>query len=815
MEKLKPNTLPLLSGLALLMLASACTAGVEFNKLPSLADGGETTDTGEDADEDPLPDKLPAIDPLDLASSVAFPLGAAVAGTPASLKVLLRTASGALYKESLAITQIFVSLSPGSRCTIDLGDLSLGSQSGVVELALTPRIRALPCGVRLTNIAHPEEYVDLSGLTFGAGDFDAASSSVSLPVSSVLQGSSTYLEVAAADAYGNLIGSGGLTTSDFSMVTTGGGTATLSQGAVSDLGDGRYRIAIDGTTFGSAVGLEAQHSGVKVGSDSLSLAVTIPPFDLAYDNSVGVLQKIVDISADGAFGVYLDAPSGLQQVYLWDFATSTSTLLSQDSGGTPGNSHSDEPSISADGLYVVFRTYSSNLVSGTPATYVGSSVVRLERSAVDQPFALSSSTYQLHDYYRDKQVNVGQCNPGSYYAYKELYCDGSRYNGYNGNYSHFYHPSYGWAWNLPYYDGSYDGDADGYPDYSGDACAWYVSGEEPSGWSTQGYGLTDWSDYRTGTPYDVNYTTYNAYKYYRQPTVSNTGVIAYQIQDTEPYITWLNDVCGGEGSGWGGSTYASQEVAKWDGSSESVLTSSNFSVQWNTTIQSVSSNPRISADGNDVAYWTLADVSFSSDNSCYYDITRQLQARVNATTVAAYDSRYYYNGWCTGQQIYYQNTLKTPTMSGGKVAFSSSTYKYDSSVGYTGYWRLTTGQNIAGSWGQSGERLKTNPGDTSTYLASTFLHPTEDLILFDWTLGLRPSDTNGVRDIYQAQIDLGGSTLVSASTAGVVGDRESGWPFMYTTVDGTPALEFSSRAGNLTSTTLGDAWRLFRKSLAP
>ena len=55
---------------------------------------------------------------------------------------------------------------------------------------------------------------------------------------------------------------------------------------------------------------------------------------------------------------------GVADVFVHDRLTGETTRVSVASGGTQANSSSDYPSISADGRYVAFESYASNLVSG-------------------------------------------------------------------------------------------------------------------------------------------------------------------------------------------------------------------------------------------------------------------------------------------------------------------------------------------------------------------------------------------------------------------------------------------------------------------
>lgn len=85
-------------------------------------------------------------------------------------------------------------------------------------------------------------------------------------------------------------------------------------------------------------------------------------------SSTGVLP----ISADGRFITFDSAANNLAlgdsngnwDVFLHDMLTGTTTQVSVSSGGTGGNSYSGIPSISSDGRFITFDSWSTNLVSG-------------------------------------------------------------------------------------------------------------------------------------------------------------------------------------------------------------------------------------------------------------------------------------------------------------------------------------------------------------------------------------------------------------------------------------------------------------------
>jgi Tol biopolymer transport system component len=81
----------------------------------------------------------------------------------------------------------------------------------------------------------------------------------------------------------------------------------------------------------------------------------------------------VEISADGKWAVFSSnalapqssaAPSQFLQVFLRNLETGETTLLSRNSATEPGNGHSTEAVISADGRWIAFESLASNLVAG-------------------------------------------------------------------------------------------------------------------------------------------------------------------------------------------------------------------------------------------------------------------------------------------------------------------------------------------------------------------------------------------------------------------------------------------------------------------
>jgi len=78
------------------------------------------------------------------------------------------------------------------------------------------------------------------------------------------------------------------------------------------------------------------------------------------------------ISADGRFVTFSSEASNLvpgdtndsEDIFVRDLSTNTTTRVSVDSAGNPGNSDSELPSISANGQKVAFSSFAANLVPG-------------------------------------------------------------------------------------------------------------------------------------------------------------------------------------------------------------------------------------------------------------------------------------------------------------------------------------------------------------------------------------------------------------------------------------------------------------------
>ena len=85
----------------------------------------------------------------------------------------------------------------------------------------------------------------------------------------------------------------------------------------------------------------------------------------SFEPSVSANGRFVAFSSE-ANNLAADDANNARDVYLHDRNTGDTILVSHATGGGAGNGVSDEPSISADGNFVSFRSTATNLVAGSP-----------------------------------------------------------------------------------------------------------------------------------------------------------------------------------------------------------------------------------------------------------------------------------------------------------------------------------------------------------------------------------------------------------------------------------------------------------------
>ena len=145
--------------------------------------------------------------------------------------------------------------------------------------------------------------------------------------------------------------------------------------------DGRLRlwsVQFTNITYSTNIGLAGSRLSISPDNRVVAFTESSPASLRALDpvaNSISQISTAVAggdraglrFSADGRFLVYAAAPTPLQslQVFIYDFQTGTSNLISQSFDGVnPGSADSDFPVLSPDARFIVYRSSATNLVSG-------------------------------------------------------------------------------------------------------------------------------------------------------------------------------------------------------------------------------------------------------------------------------------------------------------------------------------------------------------------------------------------------------------------------------------------------------------------
>jgi Tol biopolymer transport system component len=145
-----------------------------------------------------------------------------------------------------------------------------------------------------------------------------------------------------------------------------------NSGADSISADGRY-VAFQGpsTNLVSGGSTSVGHVFLRDRQLATTEIVSIASAGVQGDGSSSSGTDVA-ISADGRFVVFMSwstnlAPgdtNGRPDIFVRDRQAGTTECMSVDSSGVPGDSNSELTSISSDGRYVVFRSLASNLVPG-------------------------------------------------------------------------------------------------------------------------------------------------------------------------------------------------------------------------------------------------------------------------------------------------------------------------------------------------------------------------------------------------------------------------------------------------------------------
>jgi hypothetical protein len=177
----------------------------------------------------------------------------------------------------------------------------------------------------------------------------------------------------------------------YALTSNGAGNAAMTPG-------GRFVLFNDYN--GSQIYIWDSQIGAKVYTNVLSSSVTIPPLAISDDAnritfSSGSTLTLIDRAANTAsqigpmylashaglrfspgagrwlaYAGYTSLANGTNQVYLYDFLTGANLLVSHNLSSAPASASSDSPDISADGRFVIYRSFATDIVSLSPTSGV-------------------------------------------------------------------------------------------------------------------------------------------------------------------------------------------------------------------------------------------------------------------------------------------------------------------------------------------------------------------------------------------------------------------------------------------------------------
>jgi Tol biopolymer transport system component len=114
--------------------------------------------------------------------------------------------------------------------------------------------------------------------------------------------------------------------------------------------NGTYDVFVRDRVTGQTERVSLDSAGAQGNSDSYAPSISADGRHVAFSS---LASNLVAGDTNGALDIFVR-----------DRVTGQTERVSMDSAGVQGNSHSAVPSISADGRYVAFRSYASNLVAG-------------------------------------------------------------------------------------------------------------------------------------------------------------------------------------------------------------------------------------------------------------------------------------------------------------------------------------------------------------------------------------------------------------------------------------------------------------------
>ncbi len=263
-----------------------------------------------------------------------------------------------------------------------LREVAFAAQVTINEVPLTAvsvRITALaggqfPLAVLNDTVselrAGTTQVVNLADATARAVTFDSLAVTPK-PVTLQVGGSQT-LAVSASFSNGERVTVPN-STAGLQFTTVDGNIAGVSAGGVvTGAGPGSTTVTAAWTFNGVT---RNDQTSVSVGGVGFTIGLVSVDSDGVQGNDH---SNAASISADGRYVAFFSGASnlvaedvnGTWDVFVHDRQTGVTTLVSVDSDGTQGDDSSFSPSISADGRFVAFQSFASNLVAGDTNGYV-------------------------------------------------------------------------------------------------------------------------------------------------------------------------------------------------------------------------------------------------------------------------------------------------------------------------------------------------------------------------------------------------------------------------------------------------------------
>ncbi len=208
------------------------------------------------------------------------------------------------------------------------------------------------------------------------------------------------------------------------------GTVALPAGsATASAPPGPVRVSVssaeaqsDGASFGAGLSFDGRYAVFSSDASNLVRADTNGTRDVfVRDRQAGTTRRVslsgtgaqgneesfgISITPDGRYVAFTSRASNLvggdtagqTDAFLKDLRTGRTTRISVSGTGAQGNSESTGPKISANGRYVVFQSWATNLVEGDTTADAADVFVRDLRTRTTDLVSVSSTGEQANDY---------------------------------------------------------------------------------------------------------------------------------------------------------------------------------------------------------------------------------------------------------------------------------------------------------------------------------------------------------------------------------------------------------------------------------